>query len=128
MLKIDKALRANQNAQLQKTQTALSDRSYNDATVKALFRLMEQLKESDKVTGMSVSNHMTQTGLYKVELTASFQRNKNKSPNKLADMKSKLDKALHRSQSPQTDYQNYPSKQAASIYQNNDIDARSDAS
>ena len=45
MLKIDKALRANQNAQLQKTQTALSDRSYNDATVKALFRLMEQLKE-----------------------------------------------------------------------------------
>lgn len=128
MLIIDKALSANQNTQLQKTQTALSDRNYNDATVKALFRLMEQLKESDYVTGMSVSNHMTQTGLYKVELTASFQRNKNKSPNKLADMKSKLDKALHRSQSAQTGYQNYPSKQAASIYQNNDIDARSDAS
>lgn len=116
-----KWLRSENAGAQRKSETALSDKSYNDATVRALFRLMERLKDSDHVVNMSVDNRMTSTGLYKVELTATYEQRKGAvRSNSLNDLKSKLDTALHRAKGANKDYRSYPAERAAKMYQDND--------
>ncbi len=105
----------------QKSETALSEKSYNDATVKALFRLMEHLKDSDHVINMAVDNRMTSTGLYKVELTATYDERSGTSRNSLDDLKSKLDKAMQTAKGNGRKYTAYPADKVAKMYSQNDI-------
>ena len=106
----------------QKSETALSEKSYNDATVKALFRLMDKLKERDHVINMTVDNRMTSTGLYKVELTATYDQQTNKGRNSIDDLKSKLENAMHSAKGKPRHYNSYPAEQVAKMYRQNDSD------
>ncbi len=106
----------------QRSETALSEKSYNDATVKALFRLMDKLKERDHVINMTVDNRMTSTGLYKVELTATYDQQTSKGRNSIDDLKSKLENAMHNAKGKSRQYNSYPAEQVAKLYRQNDSD------
>lgn len=111
----------NKNDLNQKSETALSDKGYNDATVKALFRLMDRLKDSDHVVDMAIDSRMTSTNLYKVELTATYDVQLGKSRNSLNDLKSKLDKALYQFKDNGRSYKVLPAGQVAQMYRQNDV-------
>ncbi|MGE4313868.1 MAG: hypothetical protein AB7E85_06315 [Pseudobdellovibrionaceae bacterium] len=105
-------------------ETGVSEKNYNDATVRALFRMLDKLDANSNVTKMSVTNKVTKAGLYQVELTASYTTDKSGVINTLDHLKSKLDSALHRAQTPADDYRDYPAQMAAHAYARNEIDPR----
>ncbi|MAQ70571.1 MAG: hypothetical protein CL565_00085 [Alphaproteobacteria bacterium] len=105
-----------------KTETGLSDKSLNDATVKALFRMLENLDDEDHVYKMNIDNKTADNGLYTVELTAEYDKGM---PyfDRLGHLRKHLTDAMKRQRKVKKELRTMPANVVAHMYEDHDSDA-----